>query len=626
MDLRKLKDKATEAFTKGKFAKAAQLYQEYCEADTKDLQAKLRMGDAWAKAGDKPKAIVAYTAAAEGYARDGFLPRAIAASKLIVELDPTHKGVQKMLAELYARKAGPSARPASSTPPPSKPHERESATFGDEQAINPMNRKDAIELPPEEDQSNEEIEIERPGVKPAGRVELEIDLAKPIDLSDELPPELRTEAAAKPPEPPPPPPPQSPPATPPVASAAFGGGPPGLRPRRDPEGQPAEPSRIWLPPGFKGSGEVPASQPPPLSRFDELDLDLDQMSALSPPLSQNERGGGRQPGSVSSFTEIDPMGDSLLHAVEAAALAGIQQRGDMAEVEDEIIELPEELGPGKVGPGELPKIPLFSDLSPDAFIELFERCPLRRYAKGERVIEQGTLGQAFYVICDGDVRVFRDEEGQRQEIAVLHDGSFFGEMALLSGAPRTASVEVASEQAQLLEISASVLTELSRRYPQVSQALKKFCRQRLLSNVMSTSALFKPFSRDDRKDLVRRFRARDVGRNEVVIREGEQSDGMYVVLSGEVEVKKNGQNLAKLKEGEIFGEMSLLEKAPASATVSAARRTSLLRLPREDFNRIILSHPQILVLVSELSDDRRKRTEAVLSGVAQLGEEGLMLV
>src|SRR6478609_2270448 len=108
-DLRKLKEKATEAFAKGKFAKAAEFYADYCKADPKDLQARLRMGDAFAKAGNKPKAIDAYSSAAEGFARDGFLPRAIAASKLILELDPAHKGVQQMLADLYARKTSPSA-------------------------------------------------------------------------------------------------------------------------------------------------------------------------------------------------------------------------------------------------------------------------------------------------------------------------------------------------------------------------------------------------------------------------------------------------------------------------------------------------------------------------------------
>src|SRR4051812_40217669 len=115
MDLRKVKDKAAEAFAKGKFAKAAELYEAYCAGEGKDLQARLRMGDAFAKAGAKEKAIGAYKFAAEGFARDGFLPRAIAASKLILELDPTHRGVQHMLADLYAKKSAPDPKRRATT-------------------------------------------------------------------------------------------------------------------------------------------------------------------------------------------------------------------------------------------------------------------------------------------------------------------------------------------------------------------------------------------------------------------------------------------------------------------------------------------------------------------------------
>jgi CRP-like cAMP-binding protein len=266
-------------------------------------------------------------------------------------------------------------------------------------------------------------------------------------------------------------------------------------------------------------------------------------------------------------------------------------------------------------PSGLPKIPLFSDLSADAFIELFDRCPLRRFGMGERILEQGSVGDSFFVICAGAVRILRlDESGEQQELAVLQEGAFFGEMALLSGAPRTASVVSHAEETQLLEISATVLAQLSHRYPQVAAALKKFCRQRLLANVMNSSPLFKPFGRKDRKELVERFRARDVKKNDLIIKEGVPTDGLYVVLSGEVEVRKGKTHLATLREGEVFGEISLLQRSPATASVSAAKRTSLLRLPREAFDQVILTHPQVLQLVSELSESRQKATQATLSG------------
>jgi CRP-like cAMP-binding protein len=105
-----------------------------------------------------------------------------------------------------------------------------------------------------------------------------------------------------------------------------------------------------------------------------------------------------------------------------------------------------------------------------------------------------------------------------------------------------------------------------------------------------------------------------VNKSDLIIREGAATDGLYVVLSGEVVVTKGKVRLAVLREGEIFGEMSLLQKTPATATVAAAKRTSLLRLPREAFDEVIVTHPQVLMLVSELSQTRQKSTEAALSG------------
>lgn len=778
MDLRKLKDKATEAFTKGKFSRAAEFYEEYCEKDPRDQQAKLRMGDAFAKSGNKAKAIHSYTRAAEGFAKEGFLPRAIAASKLILELDPSHKGVQQMLADLYARKTGkpppgpktaaPSAgasavATAMQTPSPFNRKDAidlpadTSGTAGDnggftsaadrnvDSAPSPMNRRDAIELPADDAPADEFVELkvpEQPPLPPAkplevarpplaaveeiaiemgpsapaeavaaveiveestattgnkGKVfDLSLDDSGDLDLSSELPPELQVgmtptpASAAKPSEP-------SlefdAPHRPRYAVGEEGSGvelefefnsPPA-----DPPPSPAEPSaapvapkhsRIWLPTSTDDS--VPEHTPSRaalsysatptnrktrtdientlevFSRFEELDAEPVRPAAPPPPARTGQqprpppvaaaaaaatppsippavaalappagKPSPRKPERRLSFTELELEGDSLLHAVETAAQVGASQRGEQTQSDEDVgFSLDDGSAENALPAGELPKIPLFSDLEPEAFMELFERCPLRRFTLGDGIFEQGSIGDSFFVICAGQVKVFRMDGGQRRELATLKEGTFFGEMALLSGSPRTASVEAADEETQLLEISAPILTELSHRYPPVAQALKKFMRQRLLANVMNSSALFQPFSKGDRRMLVEKFRARDVQKGDVIVREGERSDGLYVLLSGEVEVKKGPQLLARLKEGEVFGEMSMLQKTPAIATVQASKRTSLLRLPREHFDAIILTHPQILMLISDLTDARRRETEALLAGEMKLGDDGLMLV
>ncbi|MBM4780520.1 MAG: cyclic nucleotide-binding domain-containing protein [Archangiaceae bacterium] len=418
--------------------------------------------------------------------------------------------------------------------------------------------------------------------------------------------------------------------------------PPGLKPRRPdaPAASPPTPqsspsgARIWLPPAFQAPAPPaptsPAASATPstavveptaaqtelersLEVFAQFDVDAPKPAPVTKPLAAPPPPAPqpRQAPTVASFTELELEGDSLLQAVEAAAAIGADVPRSSPSVQinvEEVMEAPDDLKPD---PGALPKIPLFSDLPEDAFIALFERCPLRRAEPGDRIIEQGSQGTSFFVICAGKVRVLRTDGDATRELATLEEGAFFGEMALLSDAPRSASVEAASEDTQLLEIPAIVLTDLSTQFPTVATALKKFCRQRLLANLMNSAALFKPFTKSERRDLVQRFRARDAVPGEVLIREGQPSDGLYVVLTGEVSVVVGGRQVATLKEGQVFGEMSLLTRSPTSATVKTTRRTSFLRLPREDFDQLIMSHPQILEQVAELTDERRKQNAAL---------------
>lgn len=768
MELRKLRDKATEAFAKGRFSKAAEFYEDYCRAEPKDYQARLRMGDAWAKAGQKDRAISAYQLAATGFAREGFLPRAIAASKLILELDPAHKGVQQMLADLYARKsAGGTAAPQRPTRPS---RQVELPTFTEHMAtsmgpsVAPLELPEEDEAPPapapapapamaspqkaiipppppadvpavtgsaaEAQPEEEEIAVVQ-GVPltplplaPSAVAAIAAQAQPPLAAHPKPAPavaepvaraaQVSAPAAAMPPAPPPP---MRAPAPAPADATPASPVPPPAAAAPAPQVQPP-PSASAAPPGLAPRGAAPrppaattaAAEPPrqappakpsetapvrvntaasPNETALEVDLGLGTQklswAALSEPLisattsgtapardssaqppppaaspasasaappglrpRRSGEGGspdmsvtpapgrssvvppGHAPTSPKAFTELELEEDTLLHAVEEAALAGMKQRAAASgalpqqEEEEEII-LTEEVEESP-SPNALPTIPLFSDLPREAFIDLFERCPLRHFSQGAHVFEQASHGDAFYVICEGSVRVFRYENGQRKDLAALTSGAFFGEMALLSGAPRMATVESAVDGTMLLEISAPVLAELSRQHPQLAKALKKFCRERMLTNVMGTSPLFEPFSRKDRRALVEKFRAREVKKNEVIVREGERTDGLYVVLSGEVEACKGDQVLSRLKEGDLFGEISLLSKTPATATVRSTRHTSLLRLPREDFDALILSHPQILVLISELSEQRLRRTEALTgTQVFELRAEDLLV-
>src|SRR5438445_540403 len=183
----------------------------------------------------------------------------------------------------------------------------------------------------------------------------------------------------------------------------------------------------------------------------------------------------------------------------------------------------------------------------------------------------------------------------------------------------------AEEESESLEVTDTLLRELAARYPTVINSLRNFYRQRLLNNVMAISPLFKDFDPSERRGIVEKFRMRQAAPGEKVIVEGKSSDGLYVVLHGSVQVSAKQTEVALLKEGEIFGEMSLLTREPAAATITSPGNSILLRLPREKFQELVVTHPQILALVSELSEKRRSAIDAILQ-VEGEGHDGMSFV
>ncbi|HET8541498.1 MAG TPA: cyclic nucleotide-binding domain-containing protein [Anaeromyxobacter sp.] len=327
--------------------------------------------------------------------------------------------------------------------------------------------------------------------------------------------------------------------------------------------------------------------------------------------------GRQRAGAITGFQEI------RLAAGEAIA-AGVE--------EDVVLDLDaaDELARAPAAAATLPRFPIFSELSREAFVALTRAMSLRRVGRGDVVLREGEGGTSFYVIATGRLAVSRrDERGEPVVLARLGEGDFFGEMALLSGAPRAATV-VAEEPSELLEFGAGALLGVARAHPHLAASLRGFYRQRLLANAMAVSPIFRPFPKGDRKLIMERFRSREVVEGETVIREGDPSDGLYVVLEGAVDVvkRKDGATVAvgQLREGDVFGEMSCLRKAPASATVVVRRRGALLKLPRSDFDELVATYPQILELVAELSEERAENLDAILTGHAQWTDEGLVLV
>jgi CRP-like cAMP-binding protein len=218
----------------------------------------------------------------------------------------------------------------------------------------------------------------------------------------------------------------------------------------------------------------------------------------------------------------------------------------------------------------------------------------RAVAAGEVVIELGEPARSLFWIARGAVRVTRGEHA----LGELHAGAFFGEIALVGGTTRTATVRCATD-AWLLEIPAAELEVAASHEPRLGHLLAHHARARLLANVMRTSELFARLGDEDRAALLARFTTALVPVGTHVITRGAENDHLAVIISGRCAVRGDGPEIT-LGPGDVLGEMSLLSRRPAVADVVATEATAMLRLARGEFEAIAVKYPALLAEVYRL--------------------------
>jgi ABC-type multidrug transport system fused ATPase/permease subunit len=127
----------------------------------------------------------------------------------------------------------------------------------------------------------------------------------------------------------------------------------------------------------------------------------------------------------------------------------------------------------------LRRVPLFADVPPEGLAAIASRLQLERYAPGDTIIHQGDVGDKLYLIDRGQVEVTaHNGTAAERQINTLHEGDYFGEIALLMDVPRTATVR-ALGPVQLLTLTKADFRTLVDRVPSMAQQLAPTIQGRL---------------------------------------------------------------------------------------------------------------------------------------------------
>lgn len=138
-------------------------------------------------------------------------------------------------------------------------------------------------------------------------------------------------------------------------------------------------------------------------------------------------------------------------------------------------------------------------------------------------------------------------------------------------------------------------------------------RQELLASV----PLFESLTEDDLATLTNRFEEEAVGAGEPVFRQGDDGSSLYIIEDGEVEISYGSGHakvvLATLFPGQYFGELSLFDGAPRSATATAMKPSRLIRLDRDDLVEFIHRNPAAALRIIAEMGERLRQTNELMS-------------
>jgi hypothetical protein len=157
--------------------------------------------------------------------------------------------------------------------------------------------------------------------------------------------------------------------------------------------------------------------------------------------------------------------------------------GDLEGLDFVDVDPEPESAPAPPGGGSFLNTPLFEGLSEDELMAVIQGLNFESFAAGDIVVAEGAPGASMYIITTGRVKAFvKDRKGHYRLVKELLEGDFFGEVSVLTGRPRTATI-TAADDCEVLELDRPTLDAITEKYPRVHEVLKKFHEKRAQATV-----------------------------------------------------------------------------------------------------------------------------------------------
>ncbi|XP_065189775.1 cAMP-dependent protein kinase regulatory subunit-like [Sycon ciliatum] len=222
---------------------------------------------------------------------------------------------------------------------------------------------------------------------------------------------------------------------------------------------------------------------------------------------------------------------------------------------------------------------LFAHLDENERSDIFDAMFAQHFYEGEIVINQGAPGDNFYIIESGEVGVWKNHTF----LATLSSGASFGELALIYGTPRAATVKAKTD------LSLWCIDHNSYRRILMGSTIRK---RKMYESFLEKIPLLESLEKWERMTIADALEQVTFSDKQVILRQGESGEEFYMIIEGTAVVTQDtdsetGVVVGKLGPSDYFGEIALLLQRPRAATVTSQGPLRCCKLDRTRFERVL---------------------------------------
>lgn len=259
-------------------------------------------------------------------------------------------------------------------------------------------------------------------------------------------------------------------------------------------------------------------------------------------------------------------------------------------------------------------VEFFADLDEKIRLEIAGKIDTIELAAGDILVRQGEIAESMFLLIDGRLSVILERGGgDSKTLAELPAGSIVGEIALVAGGMRSATV-TAAETSTIGVLTANTFNRFMELHPQVASRVVSKASSRLREGQLALylARWFEDLDPSSIRELEASVEWLSLSAGETLYRRGDPADACYLVVSGRLRTMPDADSgeaslFGDMAPGEMAGDLAMILNEPHEATVTAVRDSELARISRTVFEEWIERRPRKMLELARAAFRRSRR-------------------